>query len=478
MSESKPITPFAARPVLAVAAVVALAQLTAAIAGSGYWFDEVYMLAIGRHHLDWGSADQPPLTPAVAALADWLFPSSIVALRITAILATSAAVVVAGLIAMELGCDRRAQILVATGQATTLWIGLAGHWLTPYALEPVQWLVIFWLLVRWIRLRDDRLLLAMGIVVGIAAMTKFQVLLLCAVLLGAVAVFGPRTILRRPMLWLGVAAAALIAVPTLAWQLANGWPQLKMAAIVAEESGPLYGGRPSVAVLLVVLAGATMTVLAGYGIWRLLRADELRDYRFIAVSLLAIYVVFVASGGRPYYLGGAYAVLAAAGALGLQRRRESGHDGMRWAVWPACTVSAALAVAAVVLGAMLTRSAVPEEIASHTAAVYHRLSPAQQDRTAIVGESYIVAAYVDGYSQRYGMPRAYSTTRSYGYFPPPPDRQDAALFVGSDPGRWASHFDHVQELGVVSGDLKAWLLTGRRQTWPEMWANLRTLRVA
>lgn len=34
------------------------------------------MLAIGRNHLDWGSADQPPLTPALAALMDWLAPGS------------------------------------------------------------------------------------------------------------------------------------------------------------------------------------------------------------------------------------------------------------------------------------------------------------------------------------------------------------------------------------------------------------------
>ncbi len=77
-------------------------------------------------------------------------------------LATAAAVVAAALVARELGGDRRAQTLTAGAQATAVWITLAGHWLTPYTLEPVQWLVLGWLLVRWIRLRDDRLLLALG----------------------------------------------------------------------------------------------------------------------------------------------------------------------------------------------------------------------------------------------------------------------------------------------------------------------------
>lgn len=109
------------------------------------------MLAIGRNHLDWGSADQPPMAPALAAVMDAAAPGSLIALRLLPVLATAGAVVVAGLIARELGCDRRAQGFVAAAQATGAWTTLAGHWLTPYSLEPVQWLLLFWLLVRWIR---------------------------------------------------------------------------------------------------------------------------------------------------------------------------------------------------------------------------------------------------------------------------------------------------------------------------------------
>ena len=182
------VHPFATRGVLGIAGVVAVLHCTATAFGSGYWFDEVYMLAIGRYHLDWGSADQPPLTPALAALADAVAPGSLIALRLPAVLATAGAVVVAGLIARELGCDRRAQVFTAAAQATGLWTTLAGHWLTPYAVEPLQWMLLLWLVIRWQRVRDDRLLIALGLVIGIAAMTKFQVILLCLVLLVAVAI--------------------------------------------------------------------------------------------------------------------------------------------------------------------------------------------------------------------------------------------------------------------------------------------------
>ncbi|MGH3481276.1 MAG: glycosyltransferase family 39 protein, partial [Nocardioidaceae bacterium] len=214
------VPPFARWAVLPFAVVVAVAHLAASFVG-GYWFDEVYMLAIGRNHLEWGSADQPPLTPLLAALMDWIAPESIVALRVPAVLFTAGAVVVAALVARELGGDRRAQVLTAGAQATALWVTLTGHWLTPYTLEPLQWLVLVWLLVRWLRLRDDRLLLALGVVAGVAAETKFQVLLLGAVLLLSVLVFGPRELLRRPMLWAGMGIGALIVLPTLIWQALN-----------------------------------------------------------------------------------------------------------------------------------------------------------------------------------------------------------------------------------------------------------------
>jgi Dolichyl-phosphate-mannose-protein mannosyltransferase len=219
------------------------------------------------------------------------------ALRLPAVLVTAGAVVVVGLIARELGCDRRAQVFTAAAQATGLWSTLAGHWLTPYSLEPVQWMLLVWLLIRWQRVRDDRLLLVLGVVIGIAAMTKFQVMLLCLVLLVAIAVGGPRDLLGRPLLWAGAALAVLIAAPTLIWQYLHGWPQLRMTPVVAGEAEALYGGRTG------------------------------------------------------------------------------------------------------------------------TADAYHALPSAQRGRTVIIGESYIVAAFLDGVAPKYQLPTSYSTNRSYGYYP-------------------------------------------------------------
>jgi 4-amino-4-deoxy-L-arabinose transferase-like glycosyltransferase len=460
-----------------MALLVTVMHCAASTLGRGHWFDEMYMLAIGRYHLDWGSADQPPLTPALAALMDSVAPGSRLALAVPAAVATGCAVLFAGLIARELGCDRRAQAFTAVAQATGLWVTLAGHWLTPYSLEPAQWLLLVWLLIRWVRLRDDRLLLALGVVAGVAAMTKFQVLLLCAVLLVAAAAVGPRDLLRRPMLWVGVAIAAAITAPTLVWQQVHGWPQLRMAPVVAGEAEALYGGRPGIAVQLILFAGVLGVGLLGYGLWRLFRDDALREFRFIAVTFVVLYVMFVVTAGRPYYLAGLYAPLAAAGALGLQRRREAGLR-RRWPGWVAVALSAALALGSLVLSVTITRSDVSEQIARRTSDAYYALPVDQRERTAIVGESYIVAAYLDGYSGRYRLPEAYSLSRSYGYFAPPPTERDTALYIGRDPRPLLPYFGTSQMVADVGEDLHAYLLTGQRDPWGEIWSRERTLTVS
>jgi 4-amino-4-deoxy-L-arabinose transferase-like glycosyltransferase len=446
--------------------------------GGDRWFDEVYMAAIGRNHLDWGSADQPPLVPAMAAVMDWLAPNSQLVLALPAALSTACAVLLAGLIAREIGCDRRAQGFTAAAQATGAWTTFAGHWLTPYTLEPAQWLLLIWLLVRWIRLREDRLLIAAGVVVGVAALTKFQVLFLCAVLIVSVAVLGPREMLRRPFLWMGAAIAVLLAAPTLVWQFAHGWPQLKMARVVAGEADALSGGRPGIAVMLIGYAGVAGVALALYGLWRLLRDDELRDYRFIGATFVALYLLFIATAGRPYYVVGLYAPLAAFGALGLQRRREAGHVRRRWLAWPAYILSVALASAVLVLSVSVVNSGVVENMAQRTADVYHALPPDRRDRTVVMGESYIIAAYIDRYSDRYQLPHAYSTNRSYGYFPSPPDSRDNVLYVGRDADELSPYFAEVRVVADIGDDMHAYLLTGQRQSWDEIWPRLRTLTVS
>jgi hypothetical protein len=345
-------------------------------------------------------------------------------------------------------------------------------------LEPLQWMLFVWLMIRWQRIRDDRLLLLAGVVVGVAALTKFQVMALCLVLLLSVAVCGPRDLLRRPKLLYGMAIAVAVAMPTLIWQHVHGWPQLRMTSVVAGEAQALYGGRIGIAAELLLFAGLAGAVLAVYGLFRLLCVDEMRPYRYLGITFVALYAMFVATAGRPYYLAGLYAPLSAAGALGLQRRRERGRMPRRWLVWPAWALTSLVAVGALMVSVSIARSNDGESIARRVADVYHGLPAPQRERTAIIGESYIVAAFLDGLATKYRLPTAFSPNRSYGYFPPPPAGRDVVLYVGRDPGSLRQYFNEAWQVGDVGDDLHAFMLTGQREDWSALWPRLRTSTVS
>ncbi|HSK59548.1 MAG TPA: glycosyltransferase family 39 protein, partial [Actinomycetospora sp.] len=469
-----------------VAGLVAAAHLAVAWR-PGWWFDEALMLAIGRHHLDWGSVDQPPLTPLIAAVMDLIAPGDVLVLRLPAIAATAATVVLAAMIARELGGDARAQTLTAVGQATGIWTAVTGHWLTPYTLEPFTWLVAGWLLVRWWRVRDDRLLLGLGVAVGVAAQTKFQVLLLAAVLVLAAAVLGPRELLRRARLWTGAGIATVIAAPTLVWQALHGWPQLRMGPIVAAEADALYGGRPGVAVGLVLSAGVMGAVLALVGLWWLARDPGLRDLRPLGLAAVVLYAVFVALPGRPYYLVGLYGPLVAVGAVALQRRREAGRRRWRWVAWPAAALSTAVAGAMLLASVPAASPAAIDPVVRATVRAYDALPAGQRERTAVMAESYIYAAYLDVSPAPGALPVVLSSNRSYGYFDLPGDDVDTVLYVGETVDEIRPWFADVRPLGVT-GDgpptptgrqvgTTLWLASGRLVPWTQFWPSLRHLDV-
>src|SRR5215472_2078133 len=96
---------------LAIAAAMALLHI---LTNGRYGFhrDELQLLTDARH-LDWGFVAYPPFTPVVERISLSIFGLSMVGLRLFSVIATSAAVVLTGLMARELGCGRFAHVTAA-----------------------------------------------------------------------------------------------------------------------------------------------------------------------------------------------------------------------------------------------------------------------------------------------------------------------------------------------------------------------------
>ncbi len=491
-----PIASLARWPVLTIAAGVGLVLLLTS-GRVGYICDELYYLVAG-HHLAWGYADQGPLTPLMARAMDIVFPGSLVGERLPATVLAAVGVVVAALIAREFGGRGRAQALTAGTYAiaTVADPAAGGHLLTTATVDVFFWVVTTWLLVRWVRLRDDRLLLWLGVVTAIALQNKWLLVAYWVVVGISVLAVGPRELLRRPLLWLGAVLAVLVTLPNLLWQAHHGWPQLAMTQVIAKEvtaKGSIWGGRVAFLPLVLMTAGVGVgTALFCYGLWRLLRSPELRSYRFLGWTFVGMVVLFLVTGGRFYYLAGLMAPLLAAGAVESQRREPA--RWWRWVLtWPIYALSAIIALTALpVLPASwptsarlvaLTSLGWPE-LADQVAGAYLALPPATQRTSAVIAEWYWDASALDRYGPARGLPHPFSPHRGYWYFGAPPDAVDTVLFIGSDATYLHRYFTEVRQVATVTSPVTkiewgvvspVWLCSGRRAPWSQLWPQLRHL---
>ncbi|PRW62969.1 ArnT family glycosyltransferase [Actinopolyspora mortivallis] len=476
------LPPLARRPVFLITGLWLLV-VGVACWWYGYFGDELYFLA-AADHLAWGYADQQPALPVLAGTMHLLLPDTPFTLRLPALVATAAGVPLAALIAREFGGDRRAQVLTAGAFALCPQILLNGRLLGTMTFDPLLWTVLTWLLVRWVRLRgvgraDDRLLLWAGVVTAVAVQVKFLVLgfwLSCGL---AVALVGPRQLLARGKLWLGAGIAVVTTVPTLLWQATHGWPQLGMSGVVNSESR--YEGLALLS-RWVMLAGVVGAVLLCYGLGRLLFSPGMRPYRFLGVTCCVLALLFLTTGAREYYTVGMYPVLFAAGAVGLQQRRQRvGRPRWSRAAWPVYLLSAALCLPSLTPWPL---PVFPGQLANNTgrqwagltrdvASELDTLPENKRRHTVVLASSYWTAGALHHFGPEYGLERVYSGSRGYGFFGRPPEDSEATLYVGGGRSSLSPFFAEVDSLGTTENGTRLWLAEGRTASWERIWPRLR-----
>jgi hypothetical protein len=379
----------------------------------------------------------------------------------------------------------------------------AGHLLSTTPFDVLVWTVLAYLLIRWIRTRDGRLLLALGLVLGVGMLIKNLPILYAVALLAGVLLSGPREVLRRPQLWAAAAIALAIWAPNLWWQATHDWPQLEMTAAIREDAG--YGGRIGLVPSQLLLMGPPLAPIWIAGLWFLLRSAELRPYRALGWAYLITLFLVLVTGGQVYYPAGAYPILFAAGAIAAvgwvsraapaARRWRLGLVGGAVALTAAGTLALSLPVYPVSALADSPQMAVNQEngetvgwpeLAGTVAEVYRALPAGERDRAVILTGNYGEAGAIDRYAERLGLPRPYSGHNAYWRWGPPPESADGSVIVV---GRWseaelAPYCGSVTRVAIVDNGYgleneeqgtPIWVCRDRTRPWAEIWPELRHL---
>jgi hypothetical protein len=478
---------------IALIALAAVALELAVSARYGYVRDELYFLAAGQH-LAPGYVDQPALTPLLARFSSIVFGNTVVGLRVLPALSLGVIVLLTAAMSRRLGAGRAGQLLAAAAAATCAQYLGAAHEMTTAVPDFVLWAAALYLVVRLLDSGDPRWWLAIGLTVGVSSAAKWNIVFLAASLTAGFAATDGRRLLRSRYLLAGCALAAVLAAPDLIWQAAHGWPAMDVFRVLQQSAGH---NRATYWPGQVLFTGLALTPLWLTGLVWTLRTPSARRFRPAAIGCGLVVLLQFVLGGKPYYPGGAYVFLLAAGAVPVGAFLAARGLRARLGALAALAVSAAVMLPAAlpVLPARVLRT-VPlqkinydlgEEIGwqrevALVAREYGVLPAAQRRVTTILAGNYGEAGALARYGPGDGLPAAYSGANNFWLWGPPPAGDADAIAINVNPAFLRREFTTVRLVATYSNGLgvsddeegvPVYVVSGLRSSWAAAWPAFR-----
>lgn len=477
--------PLAHRPLLGGVAIVvylACAKLLAHVltAGNyGFYRDEFYFVAASKH-LDFGYVDFPPLVAVVTALARWMFGDSASALQFFPALASAGVVVLAGLMARELGGGRFAQGIAALATLVAPNILVFGTWLSMDAFDQFNWALASYALILVFKRGRPRLWLLFGLVAGVGLLTKVTILFLGFAVFASLLLTPARRHLLTPWPWLGGAVALVFLLPYLYWQVTNGWPTLEFWGNYGGKLTPNSLGEFLIEQVL-TMNPVTLPVWAA-GLYYYLFSREGRSYRVFGFVFVILFAIFAFQNAKFYFLTPAYPMLFAAGGLTIERfirLREwnwlkPAYASLLLAVGVFVAVLSVLPVLPVETVAKTTglvggnagvesearkTGDLPqtfafrhgwEDMVETIAGVHDSLPDEERAASCILAGDFGEAGAVDFFGPAYGLPRAISGHNNYYLWGPGSCSGEVVISIGVPLERLEAVFENIEHADTVT----------------------------
>ncbi len=513
--------PRLSRWVVGIAAAVAVVHVVVNLVTPYELHRDAYLyLAMGRHLRPW-RMDFPPLIGMIAQAERGLFGDSLASIRLSSTLAHAANVVLAGLIARELGGRRWAQGLAALAVAVDPLFLRPGALFQPVVLDQLWWTVGLFALARMARREPGdapREWLLLGVACGLGLLTKFSILFFGMAVLVGTLLSERRRDLATPWPWLAAAIAFAMGAPSVVGQIRLGWPVLGQMRDLQDVQLQRVTAGDFLAGQLFMLG--PWILLAAAGLIDLLVARRRRPWRSVGWACLAAFVLLLVLHGKPYYVGPIYPALLAAGAA-LLERATSGRDAYSGPYAPPRSRIAAVTRTGVVALGLLsgavflplglpilpppqmalysTRMGITQAVTTNTgrvlelpqdyadmrgwqaladtvARVWRDLPPEDRAQAVLIANNYGEAGALDYYGASLGLPPSIAPVGSYWYFGPGEKPADVAVIIGGDDGnrdffREVTLAATIDEPWVVPEQrgVHVWVARGPYRTLQEVW---------
>jgi hypothetical protein len=499
--------------VIIISAVVKFAMHMYMAPGYGFFGDEFYTIALSRH-LAFGYVDLPPLVPALVALSRALLGESLFAMHIVPALAGSATLVFVCLITKEFGGKSFAVMLSAMGFIfVPLWLGIDSI----FCYDSIDQLILagfLFTLVRFLQNGNKKLWILMGVIAGIACMTKMTILFFGPGFLAALLISKYRRDLLTPWPWLGAGLCLVIVMPYLLWQITNHWPTLEYwnnygTLRVYQTSLPQYLTN------ILISMNPFLLPLWIAGLYRIFQPLNGKKYGFMGVLFLVTLVLEFLLHAAVRMLAPLFIPLIAAGAVLIEDKLTE----IRWGK----VLKTMVTVYLLITGCYMVPSSLPvipidrlsaysesinpwfrsmrefnggpsyypvmlsyrigwDELAQGVAEVYNNLPDEDRASAGIYTDWFMDAGAIDVLGPQYGLPHAVSGSLTY-YLWGPGYSWDVMIIITGRTNQVAVFFDKCelkatvdQEFNYPIGFVNIFVCREPKIPADEIWSSLKSYR--
>jgi hypothetical protein len=502
---------------LAVASIAVFSFALHMIANGryGYFRDEFDYIICGRHPA-WGYVDQPPLVPILSRIFIAVFGDSLRGVRLLPALSASALIVMTGTITRELGGKRFAVILSAIAILIAPIYLSGGSLLTSNCdLEVLLWTACIYCAILAAKRNQPRYWLWFGVIAGIGLQEKYSILILGLAMVIGLLLTEQRRFLISKWMWLGGAAALLIFLPNLLWNVANHWPFVELMHNIKAEGRDVVLTPWQYFSQQTLLLHPLSTPVWVTGVAAFLVAARFRPLRFLGWTYLVSFAVFVFLKGKNYYLAPIYPAYLAAGSVIIDNAIDKARQS-----WP----KPVLALILLAPGAALAPLAVPilpvdqfvsymerlpiklprsehshmravlpqhyadqfgwNEIVDEVAVAWNQIPADQRKDCGIMAQNYGQAGAIDFLGPKYGLPPALSGHQTWWLWGPRGYSGNCLIVLDDTREKLETLFDHVDFVGTtkenpyaLERDLPVFICRGAKfgsleKIWPTLkkWA--------
>jgi hypothetical protein len=277
-----------------------------------YHRDELLYFSLGLHP-DFGFATVPPLIGWVAWLMQHIFGYSVFAVRLFPALISGIMVLIVSDMTKELGGNKYAQTLAATGIIIAIFGLRTFSLFQPVHLDMLFWTLSFYVIIKYINNEADKYLVWFGIIAGLALLNKYLIALLFILVLVFILFTRYRNIFMKKSFWIGIGAGAIIFLPNIIWQLVHGLPLINHLSELAETQ--LVNVDRSAFLTEQVISPGAASFLTIAGLLYILINKRQKKIRFLGVTIIAVIVILMLMRGKSYYTQGVFPFLISAGAV-------------------------------------------------------------------------------------------------------------------------------------------------------------------